>query len=458
MANCKIICEIPNKEIIYLDCEYQNIKEELQKKKNNLNQDSIILIDISETVYQATKINNNLMRDQMYFKVYDANQLQGELKEMGKIKIEQEKLINQENTLLQSRSKEFHLEAVSKSFLRNTFNQMEQNFQHQLSQLSSQLQLNAYNNHMVQMKNLENIQSDIQIVENQVQSSKKETHEQQQSQKQIKQKSKNHNSEISSKQQEDQNAILLSKEVQGKLIEAERKLRILAEEMKEKEKQHYMEIQELSENNRTQSANILRTKQAEMEKTKAEKQKQIQEIQDRYDRLELELNLMNTRCRNQEQQIQQLEEDNQQFQKYHEIELQKKNEDLMIEMQKTQQYQQYLQQLSEYCLVSQFEQQKLYIQQMEQLVKQQQVDLEEEQQYFKNERDKLKQLLKTEKERLLIANESNYELESTVSKLNDKIKQLDRELKRSKYEIGELEGDILQLKKQIENLQKLKIV
>ncbi|CAD8186786.1 unnamed protein product [Paramecium octaurelia] len=470
MSNCKIICEIPNKEIIYLDCEYQNIKEELQKKKNNLNQDSIVLIDISETVYQATKIKNNLMRDQMYFKVYDANQLQRELKEMAKIKVEKEQLINQDNTLLQRWYKEFDLEAVSITSLKSTLNQMEQKYQNQLSQFKSQLQLNAYTNHVFQMNNLENMEFEIEIVEDQVQSQKKVTLEQKQLFKQIKEKLKNDSSETSSKYQEDGNAIKLSKEIQGKLIEAEQKLSNLAEEMKEKEKYHYMKIQQLSENNRTQTANILRTQQAEMEKIQAEKQKQIYEISERRDILEVELNRMNIRFSNLEQENQQLQEDYLSLQRSFEVQLKNKNEELMVYTQKilNEQWQNYVSQIySQFQL--QFEQyQKHFTQEIEQLVErleQQQTDFEEEQKYDKKERDELKQQLKTKRDELLKAQLGNFELECTISDLNDKIKKLERKRERerenqklSKNKIGELENAIKQLEKYIEFLQKGRIV
>lgn len=32
MTSCKISCEMPDNEIIYLDCEISNIKDELKKK------------------------------------------------------------------------------------------------------------------------------------------------------------------------------------------------------------------------------------------------------------------------------------------------------------------------------------------------------------------------------------------------------------------------------------------
>ncbi|CAD8177129.1 unnamed protein product [Paramecium pentaurelia] len=117
------------------------------------------------------------------------------------------------------------------------------------------------------------------------------------------------------------------------LLETQQKLQKLVEEMKEKEKSHKIEIQQLCETNKSQSADILRTKQAEIEKMKAEKDQEIQEIQDKHNRLELQLNQITNKCNAQDENIRQLQDDIQ-TQMTNNDKLQKKNEDLNNEINK----------------------------------------------------------------------------------------------------------------------------
>ncbi|CAD8172697.1 unnamed protein product [Paramecium octaurelia] len=480
MDSWKIFCEMPDKEIIMLDCEPENIKEELQKKTNKINFDSITLFEISETEQQTSnglgQTTDSQLKNQIYIKVYDAQSLQRGFNEMEKKQAEQEQQIreiqdknttleidlnkiikksnsqeqtiiqlSEQNQILQNKNKELHIEVIQITSEKNSINQVWQSCCSCLSQQMSQLCFSTLNaNQVYQMKNLENLQIQIKDLEDQLKSSKKETDELSQLLKQVKDKlSKDNNNIVNS----DNSSTLPSKEIYEKWLEAEQKLGNLVEEMKEKEKQHQMNIQQLSEIYKNQSVD----KEIEKMKAEKEKQKQIQEIQESRDQLELEFNQINTRCSDLEQNIQQLQEDNQQQQRNYEIQLQKKNEEMQNEInyQKISviqnlntQWQNYLDQV-----ISQFQQQlQQQYQQATQTnnecatqIENLQRELGDEQLASKAEKDELKQQLKQEKEKLVIANESINLSESTNSQLSDKIKKLHRDLKEAKGKIIDLE-------------------
>ncbi|CAD8177119.1 unnamed protein product [Paramecium pentaurelia] len=209
MSNCKIICEMPNKEIIHIDCELQNVKNELLKKTNQIHYENMILIDISETQYKSSnsETQNNQMKDLIYFKVYDANYLYKEFKEIENIKNEQEKQIivfqdkntklelelnqiinksnsqkqkikklKEENQKQQNNNHELHIQVVSITSEKNAINQVWQTCLNQMSQLMQQNYINAaQTNNTFQINNLENLQIQIKDLQAQLQNSKQET-------------------------------------------------------------------------------------------------------------------------------------------------------------------------------------------------------------------------------------------------------------------------------------------
>ncbi|CAK69493.1 unnamed protein product (macronuclear) [Paramecium tetraurelia] len=477
MDTWKIICEMPDKEIIMLDCEPQNVKEELQKKTNKITCDSIILVEISETENQTPnglgQTTDNQTKNQIYFKVYDAHQLQRNLNETERITAEKEQQIKEiqvknntleidlnkmikknnsqeqtiiqlqeQNQILQNKNKELHIEVIQITSEKNSINQVWQSCCSCLSQQMSQLCLNTLNaNQAFQMKNSENLQIQIKDLEDQLRCSKKEKDELKQLLQQVNQKLPKDNNNIVNS---DNSSTLSSKEIYEKLLEAEYKLGNLVEEMKEKEKQHYLDIQQLSKNYKNQSVDN------DIVKMKAEKEKQIQEIQEIRDQLELELNQINTRCSDLEQNIQQLQEDNQQQQRDYEIQFQKKNEELQNEMNKKNQeiqilnaeWQNYFNQVTTQCQQQFSQEMQLATNANNQLIAQidhLQRELGEEQLNSKAETGKLKQYVKSEREKLEMSKDNVEQLENTVTSLNDKIKKLDRELKKSNNIINELE-------------------
>ncbi|CAD8215463.1 unnamed protein product [Paramecium octaurelia] len=221
MSNCKIICEMPDMQIIHLECKPQDVKDELSKRTNQISHDSIILIDISETVQKGSnsisQTKNTEIRDYIYFKVYDVTLLYEELIEMRKIKAETELKIKeiedkynllqldqitmannsnsqdqriiqleQENKIFQSKNKQLEMEVDS---WKNTINYMWQSYSNHLSQLILQFNFNsAQANQGQQMKNLENLETQIQVLQVQLQYLNKETDEQKQKLKQKKEK------------------------------------------------------------------------------------------------------------------------------------------------------------------------------------------------------------------------------------------------------------------------------
>ncbi|CAD8077292.1 unnamed protein product [Paramecium primaurelia] len=236
------------------------------------------------------------------------------------------------------------------------------------------------------------------------------------------------------------------------LLETQQKLQKLGEEIKEKEKSHKIEIQQLSETNKSQSADILTTKQAEIEKMKAEKDKEIQEIQEKHNILELQLNQMTNKYYAQDETIRQLQ-DEIQTQITNNDQLQKKNEELNNEINKInqektnldQQWQHWYGQLKT-STDSQIYQYQVVIQQAQQAnndyamnianLQQQMQDLEDQLQITKKEADKQKQLLKQEKDK---SNDSQTQFENTITQLNDKIRKYERDIKQLKDKNTELE-------------------
>ncbi|CAD8077280.1 unnamed protein product [Paramecium primaurelia] len=312
MLNCKIICEMPNEEIIYIDCEPQNVKKELHKKiKNKIPFDNIILIDDQDKVYNASaalyQTKNNQIQGQICYKVLNAQNLYREQKELIKIK--------------------------------------ETNYE--------------------------------------------------------------------------------------ELLETQQKLQKLVEEMKEKEILHKIEIQQLSETNKCQSADILTTKQAEIEKMEFEKEHKF----------ESDLNQMTTKFNNQDGNIIQLQDENQAQKKNNKI-LQIMNEELIQEISRIKQEKIFFDQLK-----TQMESQIYQYQQASEQANndfamnigdlQNSIsDLANQLQISIQETDKYKELLKSEKEQ---ANESQSSFENTISQLNDKIRKYERDIKQLKDENTELE-------------------
>ncbi|CAD8177137.1 unnamed protein product [Paramecium pentaurelia] len=308
MSNCKIICEMPNKEIIHIDCELQNVKNELLKKTNQIHHENMILIDISETQYKSSnsETQNNQMKDLIYFKVYDANQLYKEFKEIENIKNEQEKQIivfqdkntklelelnqiinksnsqkqkikklKEENQKQQNNNHELHIQVVSITSEKNAINQVWQICLNQMSQLMQQLYLNAaQTNNTFQIDNLENLQIQIKDLQDQLQIQKQDTDKQKKLLKQEKDKSYD-------SQTQSENTIT---QLNEKIRKNERDIKHLIEKNNELEMNYrntHMEVQGANQENKKLLSQIkqLTSTIQQLEYDKQELQNHIQSLE-----------------------------------------------------------------------------------------------------------------------------------------------------------------------------------
>ncbi|CAD8116465.1 unnamed protein product [Paramecium primaurelia] len=191
-------------------------------------------------------------------------------------------------------------------------------------------------------------------------------------------------------------------------------------EIKDKEIQYKTIIQQLSETNTSEDADILITKLTEIDKIKAQKEVQIQD-KNNYPESELDQRII--KSLNQEESIIKLQVENIKLQiKIEELQIksnQEKNQNWQSQCQfLTTQLQQYLE--KQQMAIQSYNDLVSYINDLEFSIQ----ELREEYEYSKNNQEKYKSQLKIEKYKLDKANEKLSQLKLLFQKKNNKLKSM----------------------------------